>query len=124
MTTGGGNTIIGHGSATAMTTGDLNTIVGQGIITGTNKSYQTALGQGITATGNNNVILGALQNDGGFGGVYMWGINDVATANTQVRFGSVGAPAGSFVLDGTAGTSQGYWNVFINGVARKINCRV
>jgi hypothetical protein len=87
------------------------------------KGYITAVGDQITATGNNNVMIGALHNDGGFGGVLMLGINDTATANSQCRFGSLSTPVGTFTpqAGGPLPTCR-LWNVFINGAAAQILC--
>jgi hypothetical protein len=73
---------------------------------------------GNQTTGSFNVGIGNNQQSGNFDGISMIGINDTATGSNQMRFGSDTVINGFVNAEVNASTQV--WNVFINGVARKI----
>ena len=103
--TGGANTAVGESAMSANTTGQYNTAIGR--VTMPNNT-----------SGSTNIAIGNFQDNGNYSTVTMIGINDVATAGNQMRFGSATHVNGGVVAE--VNTSANVWNVFINGVARKI----
>jgi hypothetical protein len=121
---GYGNTSVGyHSLFRAMASSNYNTVMGmdagEDITTG---SYNTILGYytgKLIITGQQNIVIGS-QNllTATTTGTSMIGVSDTATGNNQMRFGSTTVTNGA-VTSGSV-TQNEYWNVFINGVAKKI----
>ena len=104
--TGGSNAAIGFQSGVNISSGGNNTFLGA-------ESGKTF------ATGSNNIAIGKGQTGAaGTAGTIMIGVSDTATGSNQCRFGSSTVTAGAVAAE--VNTSANVWNVFINGVARKI----
>jgi hypothetical protein len=119
MTTGQQNVCIGYTAGNLVTTGSLNTYIGEGVVGNATGNNNTIIGSSNTnfAT-NNNIMLGSSSSMGGFSGCIMFGVGDTATANKEIRFGSLANDVGSIVVGAVAVGKR--WNVFINGVAQQI----
>ena len=100
------NTAVGKDSLNAVTSGLSNTAIG-------------SLSGKILTTGSNNIAIGYNQAFAtNTSGTIMIGVGDTATNSNQCRFGSATINAGTVAAE--VNTSANVWNVFINGVARKI----
>lgn len=105
-TTGAYNVAIGTSAGTNNTTGSDNVFIGNGA------------GLGNTV-GNQNTIIGYNASTGNFTGSVVLGSAAAATGNNQFVVGSSSVNAGNVTLfPGTV--SNGYWEVIINGVVRRI----
>lgn len=104
-TSGHSNTSIGFQSMSANLTGHSNTVVGWG-------------GGNMNTSGIRNNLFGEGQQTGNFSQVSMIGIEDTATGNNQMRFGSSSYNNGAVTTE--AVVSDRTWTVFINGVSYKI----
>jgi hypothetical protein len=104
-TTGAGNSGFGNDSLLLNTTGAVNTAFG-------NYSFSN------NTTGSYNTGLGYNLQTGNYSTIGMFGINDTATGNNQMRFGSSSYVYGAVTTEVVV--SDKTWSVFINGTAYKI----
>jgi len=117
-TTAYNNIFVGYNCATSLSTGFSNTLIGNYLICNGASNSNTAVGQDITATGFNNVIMGLGASTGVFNSSIILGRAATATASNQFVVGSASYNAGAVTTE--VNTTISSWAVKINGTDRKL----